>query len=169
MQQVLSAHAPYPALAVDRHWSLVAANAGVAPLLSGVAPQLLEPPVNVLRLSLHPQGLGARLANAAQWRAHLLHRLDQQFAATSDAQLRALRDELAAYPVAATADTDALPSPIAVPFRLHTEAGLLSFISTVTVFGTPVDVTLQELAIESFFPADEATRAALRRLCPGEG
>ncbi len=170
VQQVLEAHEPYPALAVDRHWTLVAANAGVAPLLAGVAPLLLAPPLNVLRLSLHPQGLGARLANAAQWRAHLLHRLDQQFAATADGQLRALREEIAGYPVAAGAAVgDAPPNPIAVPFRLHTSEGLLSFISTVTVFGTPVEVTLQELAIESFFPADEATRTALRRLCPAAG
>ena len=170
IELLLKAHEPYPALTIDRHWNLLAANSALAPFLQGIAPELLVPPINVMRLSLHPQGLGARLANAAQWRAHLLHRLDQQFAATADGQLRALREEIAGYPVAAGAAVgDAPPNPIAVPFRLHTSEGLLSFISTVTVFGTPVEVTLQELAIESFFPADEATRTALRRLCPAAG
>ncbi|WP_313313816.1 helix-turn-helix transcriptional regulator [Pulveribacter sp.] len=171
VEQVLHAHEPNPALAVDRHWHLVAANAAVAPLLAGVAPHLLEPPVNVLRLSLHPQGLGRRVANAAQWRGHLLHRLQQQFAATADAQLQALHDEIAAYPLALADAGQGRSEPalaagaIAMPLQLRTDEGLLNLISTVTLFGTPVDVTLQELAIESFFPADEATRQALRRLC----
>jgi len=163
---VLKGHEPNPALAVDRHWNLVAANAAVPPLLAGVAPHLLAPPVNVLRLSLHPEGLGPRIANAGQWRAHLLHRLQQQIAATADGGLQALHDELAAYPIApgtaeAPAGHGAAVADIVVPFQLRTPQGLLSFISTVTIFGTPVDVTLQELAVESFFPADPATQAAL--------
>ncbi len=163
---VLQGHEPSPALAVDRHWNLVSANASVAPLLAGVAAHLLVAPVNVLRLSLHPQGLGPRVANAAQWRAHVLHRLDQQYATTADAQLQSLRDEIAAYPPSGGADDIRAPhNPVAVPFRLRTEQGILNFISTVTVFGTPLDVTLQELAIESLFPADDATRSALRSLC----
>lgn len=163
VELVLKGHEPSPALAVDRHWNLVAANAVVPLLLDGVAPWLLEPPVNVLRLSLHPEGLGPRLANSAQWRAHLLHRLQQQIAATADSELQMLHDEIAAYPF--TKDKDSpLPSPIAVPFELHTHLGTLSFISTITIFGTPVDVTLQELAVESFFPANAETQQALQRL-----
>lgn len=165
---VLKGHEPYPALAVDRHWQLVAANAIVPLLMAGAAPELLQPPVNVLRLSLHPQGLACRIANLAQWRTHLLERLQQQIAATGDAVLQALHDELAAYPVgdaghAATAGGGELSS-VVVPFQLRTEAGVLSFISTTTIFGTPVDVTLQELAVESFFPADAATAGALAAL-----
>ncbi|MDH1335594.1 helix-turn-helix transcriptional regulator [Comamonas thiooxydans] len=163
VELVLKGHEPSPALAVDRHWNLVATNAVVPLLLDGVAPWLLEPPVNVLRLSLHPEGLGPRLANSAQWRAHLLHRLQQQIAATADSELQALHDEIAAYPFAEDKDSP-LPSPIAVPFELHTHLGTLSFISTITIFGTPVDVTLQELAVESFFPADAETQRALQRL-----
>jgi len=161
VELVLKGHEPSPALAVDRHWNLVAANAIVPLLLDGVAPWLLEPPVNVLRLSLHPEGLGPRLANSAQWRAHLLHRLQQQIAATADNELQALHDEIAAYPFAEDKDSP-LPSPIAVPFELHTHLGTLSFISTITIFGTPVDVTLQELAVESFFPANAETQATRR-------
>lgn len=163
VELVLKGHEPSPALAVDRHWNLVATNAVVPLLLDGVAPWLLEPPVNVLRLSLHPEGLGPRLANSAQWRAHLLHRLQQQIAATADSELQALHDEIAAYPFAEDKDSP-LPSPIAVPFELHTHLGTLSFISTITIFGTPVDVTLQELAVESFFPANAETQRALQRL-----
>lgn len=163
VELVLKGHEPSPALAVDRHWNLVAANAVVPLLLDGVAPWLLEPPVNVLRLSLHPEGLGPRLANSAQWRVHLLHRLQQQIAATADSELQALHDEIAAYPFAEDKDSP-LPSPIAVPFELHTHLGTLSFISTITIFGTPVDVTLQELAVESFFPANAETQQALQRL-----
>lgn len=166
VELVLKGHEPNPALAVDRHWNLVAANAVVPLLLDGVAPWLLEPPVNVLRLSLHPEGLGPRLANSAQWRAHLLHRLQQQIAATADSELQALHDEIAAYPFAEDKDSPP-PSPIAVPFELHTHLGTLSFISTITIFGTPVDVTLQELAVESFFPANAETQAALQRLLQG--
>ena len=167
VELVLKGHEPNPALAVDRHWNLVAANAIVPLLLDGVAPHLLAPPVNVLRLSLHPEGLGPRLANAAQWRAHLLHRLQQQIAAAADQQLQALHDEIAAYPCQSgdVASHSAGPgSQIAVPFELHTPLGKLSFISTITIFGTPVDVTLQELAVESFFPADAATKSALTSL-----
>lgn len=165
---VLKGHEPYPALAIDRHWHLVAANRIVPLLMAGAAPDLLKPPINVLRLSLHPQGLAPRIANLAQWRAHLLERLQQQVAATGDAVLEALHDELAAYPVAGTG-RDAAPAGgelggVVVPFQLAMPSGVLSFISTTTVFGTPVDVTLQELALESFFPADAQTAAALGAL-----
>jgi transcriptional regulator with XRE-family HTH domain len=163
---VLAGHEPFPALVVDRNWRMLAANRAVAPLLAGVAPHLLEPPVNVLRLSLHPEGLGPRIANFGEWRAHILERLQSQIEATADAGLQALHDELAAYPAppGASADTSELGG-VAVPLQIRTEAaGLLSFFSTTTVFGTPLDVTLSELAIESFFPVDEQTRAVLVRL-----
>ena len=168
VELVLKGHEPYPALAIDRHWQLVAANCIVPLLMAGAAPELLEPPINVLRLSLHPQGLAPRIANLAQWRLHLLERLQQQVAATGDATLQALHDELAAYPVADAGH--AVPraggelAGVVVPFQLATPAGVLSFISTTTIFGTPVDVTLQELAVESFFPADAATATALASL-----
>jgi transcriptional regulator with XRE-family HTH domain len=165
---VLKGHEPFPALAVDRHWNLVAHNALVPLLMAGAAPELLVPPVNVLRLSLHPDGLAPRTANLAQWRAHLLERLQQQVAATGDALLAALHDELAAYPAPRVGhDAPAAGGELAgvvVPFQLVTPEGVLSFISTTTIFGTPVDITLQELAVESFFPADAQTAAALTAL-----
>ena len=158
---VLRGHEPYPALAIDRHWNLQAANRALAPLLDGVAPALLAPPVNVLRLSLHPDGVAPRIANLGQWRAHLLHRLGQQVQGTGDATLQALLDELSAYPAPAH-DEDDDPAAVVVPLRIRTVLGELSFLSTTTVFGTPVEVTLSELAIESFFPADAATGERLR-------
>lgn len=161
--QVLKGHEPNPALALDRHWTLLEANAAVAPLLAGVAPALLQPPVNVLRLSLHPEGLAPRIANLAEWRGHLLERLRRQAEATADPVLAALLEELSAYPGPAAAPSAETES-VVVPLRLRREAGELSFISTTTLFGTPRDVTLSELAIESFFPADAATAAALRSL-----
>jgi len=163
---VLDAHAPFPALAVDRHWTLVASNAAVAALLGGVSAELLQGSANVLRLSLHPQGLAPRIVNLAEWRAHLLARLQQQIDRSADAQLVALRAELAAYP-APGGDAPAHDSGgIAVPLRLRVDglAAPLSLISTTTVFGTPVEVTLSELALECFYPADDATREALQRL-----
>lgn len=167
IDQVLAGHEPYPALAVDRHWSLVAANAAVPPLLAGVTPALLRPPVNVLRLSLHPGGLAPRIGNLAEWRAHVLARLDRQVDVTADPVLAALSDELAAYSVARAARPGRRPDSEAggavVPLELVTESGVLAFFSTTTIFGTPVEVTLAELAIESFFPADAATADALRR------
>jgi transcriptional regulator with XRE-family HTH domain len=162
---VLKGHQPYPALAVDRHWSLVSANRAVAPLLAGAAEFLLKPPVNVLRLSLHPEGLAPRIANLGEWRAHLIERLRQQVDITADPVLGALLAELRALP-APISRAPQMHDPyggVVVPLRLATEAGVLSFFSTTTVFGTPVDVTVSELAIESFFPADEATERMLRR------
>jgi transcriptional regulator with XRE-family HTH domain len=167
MDLVLKGHEPYPALAVDRHWNLVAANAVVPHLLAGADAALLQAPVNVLRLSLHPQGLASKIANLAQWRAHLFERLRQQIAATGDPQLVALLQELQAYPAPEGTAQPHLAGELVgmvVPFQFHSPLGVLSFISTTTIFGTPVDVTLQELAVESFFPADAATAQALRTL-----
>jgi transcriptional regulator with XRE-family HTH domain len=168
---VLAGHEPYPALAVNRRWEMLAANAAVGRLQEGVDPALLAPPVNVLRLGLHPQGLAPRILNLAQWREHLLHRLDQQIAASADPALIDLARELHGYPVP---DSSAqAPAPwagnlaVAVPCVIQTAAGRLALLSTTTIFGTPVDVTLSELAIESFFPADAATAAILRELAGG--
>lgn len=158
---LLKAHEPFPALAVDRHWNLVAANAAIGPFLDGVAAELLTPPVNVLRLSLHPDGLARRILNIAEWRTHILDRLRQQVTATGDPALEALHAELCGYPGPASPMTHDFGG-IVVPLRLRTPAGDLSFFGTITVFGTPVDITLSELAIEAFFPADEATARALR-------
>jgi transcriptional regulator with XRE-family HTH domain len=171
IQRVLAGHEPYPAMAVDRHWTLVLANAGVPRLLAGVQEvSLLQPPVNVLRLSLHPLGLAPRIANLGQWRSHLLARLHRQIEVSGDAVLTALLDELLSYPVAdggatmSAAEAEHDFAGIAVPLQFVTPAGTLSLISTTTVFGTPVDLTLAELALETFFPADEASAEALRRL-----
>jgi len=167
---VLKGHEPYPALVVDRHWNLVAANAALAPLLANVSGTwLLEPPANVLRLSLHPDGLAPRIANLVEWRAHLLDRLRRQIAVTGDAVLEALLQEVAAFPAGETlkalhGDVAADHGGVLVPLRLVTDAGLLSFISTTTIFGTPRDITLSELALEAFFPADPETREVLRSL-----
>ena len=167
VQLILRSHEPYPALAVDRHWNLVAHNALVPLLLARADPALLQPPVNVLRLSLHPRGLAPHIVNLGQWRHHLFERLRQQVQATGDPQLQQLEQELRGYPVPADADVTRLEGEVLgvlVPLRFRTDAGVLSFISTTTVFGTPVDITLQELALETFFPADAATGAALRAL-----
>jgi transcriptional regulator with XRE-family HTH domain len=163
IDRVLRGHEPYPAVVVDRHWGMVAGNRAIPVLTAGVAEHLLEPPVNVLRLSLHPDGLAPRIANLGEWRAHLLDRLGRQAVVSGDPALFALHEELAALPggpPAAAPDLDA--GAIAVPLRLRAGDAELSFISTATTFGTATDVTLSELAIESFFPADEATAAAVR-------
>ncbi|HWX49077.1 MAG TPA: helix-turn-helix transcriptional regulator [Roseomonas sp.] len=169
VERILHAHAPHPALAVDRHWHLVAANAAVAPLLEGVAEAaLLAPPVNVLRLSLHPRGLAPRIANLGEWRAHLLERLRRQMMASADPVLAALLAELSALasPAGVQAAGEHPAGGLLVPLELESAAGRLSLISTTTVFGTPVEVTLSELAVEAFYPADAATAERLRRLVP---
>ncbi|MDE1179682.1 helix-turn-helix transcriptional regulator [Paraburkholderia sp.] len=165
---VLKGHEPYPALAIDRHWNIVATNGALGVLTAGVSGALLEAPVNALRLSLHPDGVAPSIVNWHAWRAHVLNRLQRQIDVSGDPVLAALRDELAGYPAppgAATADDTVaqIAEQVAVPLRVRTSSGVLSFFSTTTVFGTPVDVTLSELAIEAFFPADAATAAALRQ------
>jgi len=153
---VLKAHEPFPALAVDRHWHMVAANAGFAPLLAGVAAHLLEPPVNVLRLSLHPEGVAPRIVNLPEWRAHIFHRLDAQIEASGDPGLAALLAELRAFP-GGTGHVADFYGGVAVPLVLRAGDAELSFFSTTTMFGTPIDITLTELAIEAFLPADART------------
>ncbi|MFD1579497.1 helix-turn-helix domain-containing protein [Ramlibacter ginsenosidimutans] len=170
VQLILRSHEPYPALAIDRHWNLLAHNAVLPHLLAGVDASLLQPPVNVLRLSLHPQALAPRIVNLGQWRHHLFERLRQQIQATGDRTLQDLERELRGYPVTAGEDDTRLEGEvlgIAVPLRLRTDSGVLNLISTTTIFGTPVDVTLQELALETFFPADAGTGEQLRALLAG--
>jgi transcriptional regulator with XRE-family HTH domain len=171
IELVLAGHEPYPALAIDRHWSLVAANSMVTPLLVGVAPRLLEPPMNVLRLALHPEGLGPRVENFGEWRAHLLSRLRHQIDTTADPILVELHAELTAYPLCSPGHPEGQVEEYAgvlVPMRMQTEQGVLSFFSTTTVFGTPLDITLAELAIESFFPADSQTAELLASAVRGK-
>ena len=165
IEQVLRGHEPYPALVVDRHWGLVAANGALTRLVEGVAEHLLEPPVNALRLSLHPEGMAPRIRNLHEWRTHLLDRLSRDAVESGDPALAALLEELESYP-------DGEPGPavgpafadIAVPLRLRHGDAELAFLSTRTTFGTALDVTVSELAIESFFPADVPTAEAMRAL-----
>ncbi len=159
LRALLAAHEPFPAVVVDRSWEMVEANAGIGALLTGLPADLLEPPVNVLRLSLHPDGLAPRIANLPQWRAHLLARLARQAANTADPALAALLAELRGYP---GGEHPVAPGGgVVVPLRLRHRGTILSFLSTTTVFGTPQDVTVDELALEAFYPADDRTRTAL--------
>lgn len=163
---VLKAHEPFPAIAIDRHWTLVASNAAVPALLELIDDKtLLKPPVNVLRLSLAPGGLAPHIVNFPEWREHLLARLRHQIDVTADQKLELLLGDLQSYPLPVSPLIESVPisdpANIVMPFRLNTPGGILSFLSTTTVFGTPVDVTLSELALEVFFPADKATADAL--------
>lgn len=162
---VLESQKPFPAFALDRHWSVVASNAALPELYVGVADELLRPPINAMRITLHPRGMAPRIANLGEWRAHLLARLRRQIDLTADATLVELMREALDYPT----PRSSRPVPaagfehvVAIPFKVVTDIGLLSFYSTTTVFGTPVDVTLSELAVEMFFPADAATAQAVR-------
>ena len=162
---VLKGHEPFPAIAVDRHWSLVASNAAVGFLLEGIDERLLTPPVNVLRLSLHPRGLAPRIANFAEWRSHVLDRLRRQVDATNDPVLVGLLRELREYPMQPESERSTGQyrdyAGVVVPFELRTPGGILAFFGTITVFGTPLDITLSELAVEAFYPADAQTASAL--------
>ena len=166
---ILRCHEPNPALAMDRHWNLVAANRMVPLFLTDVAPELLQHPVNVLRLSLHPQGLAPRILNLAQWKHHLFARLQQQIQNTQDEQLKTLMAELHTYSAHHAPDGLHLQGEtrgVVMPFQLQSSQGVLSFISTVTIFGSPMDITLQELALETFLPADPFTAQQLALLAP---
>ncbi len=164
---VLEAQKPYPAFALDRHWNLVAGNGALPQLYEGVSSALLQPPVNALRLGLHPEGLAQKIANLAEWRAHLLARLKRQVDLTGDSVLTDLLREVSKYP----GGVSKIPSPpgavqhaVVVPLQIRIAAGLLSFFSTTTIFGSPVDVPLSELALECFYPADDATAEKVRSL-----
>jgi transcriptional regulator with XRE-family HTH domain len=160
IERVLSAYNPFPCVVVDRGWHLVLANAGAAVLLDGVAPSLLERP-NALHIALHPEGLAPRIRNLAQWRHHLIERLRREVAVSGSTVSSSLLAEIESYP-GGFDDTRDLGG-VAVPLELYTSDGqLLTFLSTVTTFGTAIDLTAAELSIEAFLPADEATAAALR-------
>jgi transcriptional regulator with XRE-family HTH domain len=166
IHQVLTGHEPYPAVVVDRLWNLVDANASIGVLLAGVRDDLLAPPANALRLSLHPEGMAPRIVNLGEWRAHLLSRARRNLALTGDDTLAELIEEVRGYPCDQPEPELELPGPgdVFVPLRLRHGDAHLAFFSTMTTFGTPMDVTVAELAIESFFPADVATADALRDL-----
>jgi transcriptional regulator with XRE-family HTH domain len=160
---VLKAHEPNPALAYDRHWNLVSANRMVAPLLEGIPQRLLGQPFNILRLAFHPEALAQRTVNLAEWCGHLLERLHRQCEATADPELIRLYQDLKTYPVPARARPLSSDN-VAIPFKLRHHGEVLSFFSTTMVFGTPVDITLSELALETFFPADDLTASRMRTL-----
>lgn len=169
VQRVLSAHDPYPALAIDGHWNLLQSNAMAQRLLSAVAPPLLQAPINVMRISLHPQGLAPAIVNLGTWRAHLLERLRRQVQHSGDPRLAALHAELSAYP--RLPDEVAVPTPAYSPaddvvalLHFRTPVGELALFSTLTTFGTPQDITLSEVALEAFYPADAVTAERLRVL-----
>ena len=167
LRRILDGHDPYPAVVVNGAWEMLAGNRAVALLTEGVAAELLAPPVNVLRVSLHPEGVAPRIANLGEWRAHLLERLERQIALTGDPALTTLLEEVSAYPAPDAGGNGNGHGPgqaddIAVPLRLRTPAGELAFICTIATFGTAVEVTASELSIESFFPADQATADTVR-------
>jgi len=170
IDQVLAAHDPYPALVVDRHWELITGNRGLGLLTEGVAPHLLEPPANAMRIALHPEGMAPRIVNFGEWRVHVRHRIDRQSRLTGEAAMAELGAELVGYqgPAAeAGGDVSEPRHDIFIPLVLRgLEGEELSFFSTVATFGTAVDVTVAELSIESFFPADGVTAAACRAYAP---
>jgi transcriptional regulator with XRE-family HTH domain len=166
VELVIEGHEPYPALAIDRRWTLLNANRTAMRMMTAASPELLRPPVNVLRLSLHPSGLAPLIANLAEWHSHIVSRLRRQLELTADPGVEELLREIKTYRVTGT--PSGLPSAtpdyggVIIPLRLNTPGGVLSFLSTTTVFGTPIDITLSEIAVEAFFPADAATAEALR-------
>ncbi len=163
LDRFLRAHEPYPAIVIDRHHNLLSSNDALGTLLEGVAPELLEPPANALRVALHPEGMAPRTLNLSEWSAHLLHRLRREAALTADPELTRLHDELAAYPgVCLEAPRDEeITGGIVVPLRLLAGERELAFFSTISTFGSAVDITLDELMIEAFYPANAATASYL--------
>jgi transcriptional regulator with XRE-family HTH domain len=163
IDELLLAHEPYPALVIDHHWGLVAANRAFDVLTEGVAPFLLQPPVNVLRMTLHPEGLALRILNLHTWRTHLLERVAAEAATRGDTALAALHEELSSYPDGRPEGAlDPAAAMIAVPLRIRTGEHELSFITTQTRFGMPAEVTVAELSIESLYPADQETARAMQ-------
>jgi len=167
IDRVLQAHRPYPAFAVDRHWNVVSSNAALPQLYEGCSADLLRKPVNAVRLVLHPAGLGPRIVNFAAWRAHTVSLLRQQVENRGDPVIQALLAEVAGYPIPPDCEPfDGFEESqrLATPLRIRTKLGTVSFLNTVTVFGTPNDVTLAELALEMLFPADDGTVDIVRRM-----
>jgi len=167
LRGLLAGHEPNPGLVVDRWWNLVEANAPVHRMLATVDPELLRPPVNVLRLALHPDALASRCLNLPEFRSHLLHRLQRQVAATADPELVNLLAELRSYPGGGVALTVPMADEVVVTWQLDLQGQQLALLSTVATFGTPVDITVSELVIELFFPADPQTAEALRAMAAG--
>lgn len=164
LDRFLRAHEPYPAVVVDRHHNLLAANDALAVLTDGVAPELLQPPANGMRVTLHPNGMAPRILNLGEWSAHLLHRLRRQATITGDPEFENLYAELIEYPgVASLPPSTETFTDIAVPLRIRSGRDELAFLSTLSTFGTAVDITLSELAIEAFYPADAQTALRLLR------
>jgi transcriptional regulator with XRE-family HTH domain len=167
IDRVLQAHKPYPAFAVDRHWNVVLSNSALPQLYEGCSADLLRPPVNAVRLILHPAGMGPRIVNFTAWRAHTLSVLRQQIETRADPVSQGLLAEVAAYPVPAnteTCESQEGSQHLVTPLRIATRLGIVSFLNTVTVFGTPNDVTLAELALEMLFPADSQTIEIARNM-----
>jgi transcriptional regulator with XRE-family HTH domain len=168
LERLIQGYEPYPALVVDGLYNVVAANRGVLMLLDGIPESLLARPLNAMRLTLHPQGLAPRIRNLREWRGHLLDQMGRQIALHRSQQLRALYEEVAAYPVPETddeAESDEPASPVphfALPMRIEHEGRTLSFVSSISTFNTPMDVTVAELAIETLVPADPATAKYLQ-------
>ncbi|MFE4650850.1 helix-turn-helix domain-containing protein [Streptomyces sp. NPDC056707] len=170
MEQLLQGYDPYPALVVDGTYTVVAANRGIAMLLEGVAEHLLAPPLNAMRLTLHPQGLAPRIRNLRAWRADLLAQMERQIALVRSAELRELYEEVAAYPMPEGTDGQDEPTgppsalSFALPLVIEYRGRVLSLVSSIATFNTPMDVTVAELAIETFLPADQETASYLRSL-----
>ncbi len=167
MERLLASHDPYPALVVDGTFQVLAANRALGMLLTGVAPHLLEPPLNAMRITLHPDGVAPRIVNLRQWRRHLLERMERQLGVVRSEPLRALLEEVRAYPeppgTAEEVEEDLTELfPFALPLRIAFEGRVLSFLSTIATFNTPMDVTVSELALEAFLPADAETVAFLQ-------
>ncbi len=164
---VLRGHEPYPALAVDRHWNLLAANQAATRLMGGIAPELLLPPVNVLRANLHPDGLAPRIINLAEVREHIFSRLRRMIAHSGDRELHDLLVELSGYPLLETQASVQMATPnadVVLPVRFRSPLGELALFTTITQFGTPLDVSLSELALECFYPANAETARLLQQL-----
>lgn len=167
VERFLTAHEPYPAAVHDQRWNLVSANRGMELLVAGIDPALLAPPANVLRATLHPDGLARHIANFSEWSSHLLRRLEREISITGDPQLAALYDEFLSYPGVYREDAPLPSDPsrdIVVSLRIRHEGGELGFFSTVTSFGTPLDATVADLTIEAFYPADRETASRLSHL-----
>jgi MmyB-like transcription regulator ligand binding domain len=165
LQTMLQRHDPYPGLVIDRYWNVILTNSGAVGLTEGLPARVLGPPTNIFRVSLHPDGLGSRTVNFEDWSRYLLRQLHRSTMLTGDPELERLIDEVSSYPaVAALGDWRAQSAEpeILVPFRIDLGGAVLSLYTTLTVFGTPQDVTLAELAVELFYPADEASEALLR-------
>jgi transcriptional regulator with XRE-family HTH domain len=163
LRLVLRGHEPYPAVVINRWWDLVEGNSALGVLVAGCAPELLQPPVNVLRLSLHPDGMASRIVNLGQWRTHLLEQLHRRAAQTGDRRLYELEDELRGYP-GGEPEPAAAPTDVVLPLRLRIGDRELSLFSIEARVGTATDVTVEELSIETFYPADPETASALRAL-----